>query len=122
MARIGQLYAIEKEIRGRDPDQRREVRQTRSRPLLESLHEWMQDSLAKLSTKSDAASAIRYALGRWTALVRYCDDGRIEIDNNAAERALRGVAIGRNYAQSGIMCRSCADDVPGGFLTLRSCA
>jgi transposase len=102
MARIGQLYAIEKEIRGRDPDARREVRLTRSRPLIESLHEWMQGSLAKLSTKSDTASAIRYALGRWIALTRYCDDGRIEIDNNAAERALRAVALGRkNYLFAG---------------------
>lgn len=102
MARIGQLYAIEKEIRGRDPDQRREVRQTLSRPLLELLHEWLRDSLAKLSAKSETASATRYALGRWTALTRYCDDGRLEIDNNAAERALRAVTLGRkNYLFAG---------------------
>ena len=47
--------------------------------------------------------AVRYALGRWEALMRYCDDGRLEIDNNAAERALRAVALGRNYAHSSIM-------------------
>ena len=93
--RIAELYAIEKEIRGRPPDQRREVRNTRSRPLLESLKQWFEETLGKLSRKSDTAVAVRYALGRWEALMRFCDDGRIEIDNNAAERALRVVALGR---------------------------
>jgi transposase len=100
--RIGQLYAIEEQIRGRPPDQRRAVRQTRSRPLLVSLHDWFEASLLKLSRKSDTTAAIRYALTRWDALVRYCDDGRIEIDNSAAERALRAVALGRkNYLFAG---------------------
>jgi transposase len=93
--RIAELYAIEQEIRGRSPDERREVRNTRSRPLLESLRQWFEETLAKLSRKSDTAVAVRYALGRWEALMRFCDDGRIEIDNNAAERALRVVALGR---------------------------
>jgi len=62
----------------------------------------MQHTLAKVSRKSDIAGAIRYALGRWPALLRYCDDGLLEIDNNAAERALRAVAIGRkNYLFAG---------------------
>ena len=66
------------------------------------MHEWLQQTLAKLSRKSAVASAIAYALGRWAALLRYCDDGRIEIDNNAAERALRAVALGRkNYLFAG---------------------
>jgi transposase len=95
MDRIGALYAIEKEIRGRLPDVRRAVRQERSRPLLDALHDWLQQTLMTLSQKSAMAKAIRYALGRWEALERYCDDGRIEIDNNAAERALRCVALGR---------------------------
>ena len=100
--RIGALYGIEKEIRGRPPDERREVRNTRSRPLLESLHHWLETSLAKLSKKSDTSAAIRYALGLWDALMRFCDDGHIEIDNSAAERALRAVAIGRkNYLFAG---------------------
>jgi len=100
--RIGALYGIESEIRGRSPDERRAVRQSRSRPLLDSMHEWLEASLAKLSKKSDTSAAIRYALARWDALVRFCDDGRIEIDNNAAERALRTVAIGRkNYLFAG---------------------
>lgn len=95
LERIAALYAIEKEIRGRPPEERREVRNTRSRPLLESLKQWCEETLGKLSRKSDTAMAVRYALGRWTALLRFCDDGGIEIDNNAAERALRVVALGR---------------------------
>jgi hypothetical protein len=95
LERISALYAIEKEIRGRPPDERREVRNQRSRPLLASLKQWFEEILGKLSTKSDTAVAVRYALGRWEALLRFCDDGNIEIDNNAAERALRVVALGR---------------------------
>jgi hypothetical protein len=70
--------------------------------LLESLKQWLEETLVKLSKKSDTAMAVRYALGRWEALMRYCDDGRLEIDNNAAERALRAVALGRkNYLFAG---------------------
>ncbi len=102
LARIGQLYAIESEIRGRPPSERCEARQARTRPLLDSLKLWLEASLARLSKKSEAALAIRYALGRWSALTRYCEDGSLEIDNNAAERALRAVAIGRkNYLFAG---------------------
>ena len=74
----------------------------RSWPLLQSLRDWFEVSLTKLSRKSDTTAAIRYALGLWEALTRYCDDGRLEIDNNAAERALRVVALGRkNYLFAG---------------------
>ncbi|HUY11937.1 MAG TPA: IS66 family transposase [Candidatus Baltobacteraceae bacterium] len=93
--RVGALYAIEKAIRGRPPDERRAVRRERSRPALDAMHGWLHETLATLSQKSAMAKAIRYALTRWAALIRYCDDGRIEIDNNAAERALRCVALGR---------------------------
>ena len=66
------------------------------------MHAWWRARLAKLSQKSDVAVAIRYALERWSALLRFCEDGRIEMDNNAAERALRAVAIGRkNYLFAG---------------------
>ena len=66
------------------------------------MKEWMDETLKRLSQKSETAKAIRYALTRWGALSRYCDDGRIEIDNNAAERALRCVALGRkNYLFAG---------------------
>jgi hypothetical protein len=102
MQRIGALYEIEKEIRGCPPEERREIRNERVRPLLESLKQWLEETLCKLSRKSDTALAVRYALGRWEALVRYVDDGRIEIDNNAAQRALRTVALGRkNYLFAG---------------------
>ncbi len=100
--RIGQLYAIEGEIRGRPPEQRRAVRQARARPVLDSLREWMEGWLPKLSPKSVTTAAIRYPLSLWEALLRYCEDGRLEIDNNAAERALRAVALGRkNYLFAG---------------------
>jgi transposase len=102
MERIAALYAIEKEIRGCPADQRREARGTRARPLLDSLKQWLEETLGKLSRKSDTALAVRYALSRWDALLRYVDDGRIEIDNNAAERSLRTVALGRkNYLFAG---------------------
>ena len=100
--RIATLYAIEKEIRGSTPEVRRTVRQARAKPLLDSMHTWLEATLAKLSPKSDTAAAIRYALSRWRALTRYVDDGQLEIDNNAAERALRVVALGRkNYLFAG---------------------
>jgi transposase len=102
LERIGALYAIEKEIRGRSPAERGQIRDKRSRPLLGSLKQWLEETLVKLSRKSDTALAVRYALGRWEALLRYCDDGQLEIDNNAAERALRAVALGRkNYLFAG---------------------
>ncbi|HZD30129.1 MAG TPA: IS66 family transposase [Candidatus Angelobacter sp.] len=102
LERIGALYAIEKEIRGRWPEERCAARNERSKPLLESLKQWLEATLAKLSRKSDTALAVRYALSRWEALLRYVDDGRLEIDNNAAERALRVVALGRkNYLFAG---------------------
>ena len=95
LERIAGLYAVENDIRGRTPEERRAIRNARSRPQLESLKRWFEETLGKLSRKSDTALAVRYALGRWEALLRYCDDGRLEIDNNAAERALRVVALGR---------------------------
>ena len=100
--RIGALYSIEREIRGQTAEQRQEVRQARAKPLLDELRRWLEQKLTTLSTKSDTAGAIRYALGRWRALTRYVDNGLIEIDNNAAERALRTVALGRrNYLCAG---------------------
>jgi hypothetical protein len=95
LRRIGELYAIEQEIKGKPPDTRRAERQARAGPLLESMRSWMQDTLRTLSQKSKLAEALRYGLTRWRALSRYLDDGRIEIDNSAAERALRCVALGR---------------------------
>jgi transposase len=102
LQRIGALYGVEEPIRGRPPDERRAVRQAQAKPLLESLRQWFEATLSKLSRKSETTVAIRYALSRWDALVRYIEDGNIEIDNNAAERSLRGVALGRkNYLFAG---------------------
>jgi hypothetical protein len=71
--------------------------------LLDELRTWMEKCLRQLSAKSETAGAIRYALAHWRALTRYVDDGLLEIDNSAAERALRAVALGRNYVQLPIM-------------------
>ena len=102
LQRIGSLYTVEEQIRGKPPEERRTVRQAQSKPLLDSLRQWLETSLSKLSRKSDTTAAIRYALSRWDALARYIEDGHIEIDNNAAERSLRGVALGRkNYLFAG---------------------
>jgi len=92
---IGELYGIEEEIRGRAPEVRQSMRQARAGPVLETLHRWLHATLQQISRKSELSGAIRYSLSRWTALTRYRDDGAIEIDNNAAERALRTVALGR---------------------------
>lgn len=102
LRRIGELYVIEAEIRGKPPDERQQVRQARARRLIDDLEIWLRTSPEKLSRKSDTAAAIMYDLNLWPALSRYRDDGAIEIDNSAAERALRGVAISRrNYLFAG---------------------
>ena len=92
MQRTGELYGIEEQIRGQVHDIRRDIRQSRSGPLLDALYRWFQETLTLVSTKSD--------LGK--ALTRFAADGLIEIDNNGAERALRAVALGRkNYLFAG---------------------
>ena len=102
LQRIGALYGIEEPIRGRPPEERRAVRQAQAKPLLDSLRQWLEAILSKLSHKSETTVAIRYALSRWNALTRYIEDGHVEIDNNAAERSLRDVALGRkNYLFAG---------------------
>jgi transposase len=99
---IGKLYNIEKEINGRVPDHRRRERQHRSKPIAAALAAWADETRRKLSRKSELAAAFRYMRARWTALNRCFDDGRLALDNNPAERALRCVAIGRkNYLFAG---------------------
>lgn len=95
LTRIGQLYAIEASVRGELPPSRRAVRQAQARPLLEDLLAWLEAQSRRVSRKSGISEAIQYGLNHWQALVCYAEDGRIEIDNNAAERALRAVALGR---------------------------
>jgi len=98
LRRIRSLYDIEAEIRGKPPEVRRAQREARAGPLLASMHQWLTSLLGRVSAKSELAQAIGYSLTRWQALTRYVRDGRLEIDNNAAERALRGVSLGRkNY-------------------------
>ncbi len=98
LRRIGELYAIEAEISGQSAEQRAVARHDQARPLLEELRRYLKEQNARLSAKSNIAKALRYALGRWEALCLYITDGRIGIDNNPAERALRTIAITRkNY-------------------------
>lgn len=92
LERIGALYKIEEAFRGKPPDERQAYRQTHSSPLLDQLHAWLSTTLETLSRESDTSRAILYALNWWEALTRYCDDGRLEIDNLPVERALRGAA------------------------------
>ena len=95
LRRIGQLYAIEEQIRGKPPAWRKRIRQEQSRPLLDDFELWLRTRLLTLSTQSDTTKAINYLLNQWQALIYYCEDGAVEIDNNIAENALRGVALGR---------------------------
>ena len=102
LERIGALYDIERAIRGQPPDTRRHQRQERSRPLMQALRTWADATMAQLPGRSDLAGAFRYMLARWDALTRVLHDGRIALDNNPAERALRSVAVGRkNYLFAG---------------------
>ncbi|KUV32962.1 transposase, partial [Escherichia coli] len=95
LQRIGELYAIEDEIRGLPESERLAVRQQRSKVLLTSLHEWMVEKNGTLSKKSRLGEAFSYVLNQWDALCYYSDDGLAEADNNAAERALRAVCLGK---------------------------
>ena len=102
LERIGALYEVERSITGKPPDERQRQRQARSRPLADALKAWAETILPQLSGRSELAGAFRYMLARWPALTRVLDDGRIALDNNPAERALRGVAVGRkNYLFAG---------------------
>jgi len=95
LRRIGELYDIEKTIRGSPPERRLAVRQQQTKPRFEALRKWLDKTLAQLPRKSGTAEVIRYALARWAALGRFIDDGTIEIDNNAAERSIRPISLGR---------------------------
>lgn len=98
LERIAELYAIEAEVRGKPPDIRRAVRQERSRPLVEALFAWLAEQLARLPGASPTAEAIRYAMNHREGLVRFLDDGRIELDTNTVERAIRPICLSRKNA------------------------
>jgi transposase len=93
--RIDALFAIEREINGALPSQRLAVRDARARPLVIALENWLREQRAKLSGQSKTGKAIAYSLTRWAALTRFLDDGRLCMSNNAAEREMRAVALGR---------------------------
>jgi transposase len=95
LRRITELYAVEKDIRGQPAEVRRRKRQADSRPLIEAMKPWLEAQLGRIPNRGGLAKAIRYALARWPALCRFLDDGRIELDTNPVERAIRPVALGR---------------------------
>ncbi|BCA06181.1 transposase [Bradyrhizobium japonicum] len=101
--RIDELFEIERAINGQSPERRRAVRQELSAPLVANLEAWMREQRAKLSRGNDVAKAMDYMLKRWTAFTRFLDDGRICLSNNAAERGVRGIALGR---KSWLFCGS----------------
>ena len=95
LRRIAELYAIETPIRGRTAEERRAVRNTQSRPLIEAMKPRLEVELSRIPGRGGLAEAIRYTLSRWPTLCHFLDDGRIELDNNSVERAIRPVALGR---------------------------
>ena len=98
LARIRELYAIEAEIRGHRAEHRRRVRDERSRPIVDALHSWLLEHVERVSAVSDLAKAIRYAIRHWPGLVVFLDDGRVEMDTNVVERAIRPSALTRKNA------------------------
>lgn len=95
LEQISKIYKIEDDIKGRDPDQRLKKRQELSKPLTEKLFLYLKQSLSLLPKKSMTAKAIHYALNNQAALMRFLNNGKVEIDNNASERAMRPIALGR---------------------------
>jgi transposase len=98
LARIKTLYATEDEIRGLPPELRRRVRQDRSRPVVDALKSWFEQSLAAVPKGGKIGEALAYGLNHWDGLTRFLDDGRIEIDTNTVERSIRGLALNRKNA------------------------
>ena len=98
LRRIADLYAIEAEVRGKPPDVRRDVRQVRSKPLVEALFAWLEAQLARLSGSAPTAEKIRYALNHRAGLERFLEDGRLDMDNNVVERAIRPICLSRKNA------------------------
>jgi transposase len=102
LERIAELFTIEARIKGRAPPERLAVRQQDAVPLLAGLEAFLQKALSQVSGKSKLAQAIRYSISRWAALTRYTTDGRLEMTNNAVERAIRPLAMTRkNYLFAG---------------------
>ena len=101
---FGELYAIEREVRDLDAEQRTALRQERARPVIEALHTWMLTQLLRATDGTALARALDYSLKRWAALTRYLDDGQLPIDNNWVENQIRPIAIGRsNWLFAGLL-------------------
>src|SRR5262249_14677724 len=98
LKRIAELYQIEAEIRGKSANERRVVRQEKANPLVIALKTWLEKTLVQVATGASIAQAIRYGLNHWDGLVRFLDDGRIEIDSNTVERSMRPIALNRKNA------------------------
>jgi hypothetical protein len=98
LRQIAALYEIETAIRGQPAEERRRMRQHRSRPLIETMQGWLAETLGRISGRATLAQAIRYALNHWSGLILFLDDGRLELDTNTVERAMRPVALGRKNA------------------------
>jgi transposase len=98
LRRIAALYAIERDICGQSPGARQAARQERSKPLIDTMHAWLEDKKRRMFSGSPTLAAITYALGHWRGLTRFLDDGRIDLDNNAVERSMRPVALQRKNA------------------------
>jgi transposase len=98
LRQIAALYKIEDTIRGQSPEQRREIRNVRTRPLIDEFKSWLDATLAPISGRSKLADVIRYAIRHWEGLIRFLDDGRIEIDSNTVERSIRPIALNRKNA------------------------
>jgi transposase len=98
LAKVGELYAIEAEIRGHSAEHRRHIRQERSRPIVDALHTWLQDHAGRVSAVSDLTKAIRYAIRHWPGLTVFLEDGRVEMDTNVVERAIRPNTLTRKNA------------------------
>src|SRR5665213_3561065 len=95
LSRIAALYEVEERIRGQSVEARKATRARDSRPIIEAMRPWLEQELGRIPPHGTLAEAIRYALARWPALCRFLDDGRIELDNNTVERAIRPIALGR---------------------------
>ena len=96
--KIAELYKVEKDARGKSPEERVVLRLTHAKPLFDELEQWLQAQLPKISGKTPLAQAIRYALSRWSKVRPYLSNGHLELDNNSAERAIKPIALGRkNY-------------------------
>jgi hypothetical protein len=105
---IQKLYALESKLKTAPPDKKYEARQTLAKPLLEQFKSWLDKSSESVTKEGLLGAAITYSLNQWPKLMRYLDDGRLNIDNNRAERAVKPFVIGRNYVQFPVMCSNTA--------------